>query len=50
MEFLVFGWEMTCETTTTRKVTVIPLIHTTAGTVLIIILLIDNFAIDTSEN
>ena len=34
MHFLAFGWEIHCETTATRKVTVKPFeIHTTAGTI-----------------
>ena len=50
VQFSAFGWEIPCETTTTQKVTIKPLIHTTAGTILIIVLLIDIFASDASKN
>ena len=50
MQFSTFNREILCETTATGKVTVKPLIHTTAGTFLIIVSLIDIFAGDASEN
>ena len=50
MQFSALGREIPCVTTATRKVTVKPLIYTTAGTILIIVSLIDIFAIDASEN
>ena len=50
MQFSGFGREITCETTAIRKVTVKPLLHTTAGTILIIVSLIDFFASNASEN
>ena len=50
MQFSAFSLEIPCETTATRKVTVKPLIHTTARTILIIVSLIDIFASDVSEN
>ena len=49
MPFYAFGWEIPCEITATCKVTVKPLIHTTAGTILTIVPLIDIFASDASE-
>ena len=50
VQFSAFGQEITCETIATRKVTVKPLIHTTAGTILIIISLINIFASNASNN
>ena len=50
MQFSAFIREIFCETTITWKVTVKPLIHTTAVTILIIVPLIDIFASDASEN
>ena len=49
MQFSAFGQEIPCETAATWKVTVKPLIHTTAGTILIFVSLIDTFASDASE-
>ena len=46
MQFSAFVQEIPYETTIARKV----LIHTTAGTVLILVLLIDIFARDASDN
>ena len=37
VQFLAFGREIPCKTTTTQKVTVKSLIHTTAGTISIIV-------------
>ena len=52
MQFSAFGQEILCETTTTRKMTVKPLKHTTAGTIelLIFVSLIDISVSDASEN
>ena len=50
MQFSAFGREIPCETTATWKVTVKPLIHTAAGTILIVVSLIDIFASNPSEN
>ena len=47
MQFLAFGWEIPCETTAQL---VKPLTHTTAGTILIIVSLINIFASYASEN
>ena len=49
MKFLAFGSEIPCETIATWKVTVTPLIHvhTTAGTILIIVSLINIFLLVT---
>ena len=47
MQFLAIGREMPCET---GKAKVKPLIHTTAGAILIIVSLIDVFASIASEN
>ena len=46
MQFLAFGREISREATETRELTVKSLIHTTAGTILIIAF----FACDASEN
>ena len=50
MQFMAFSREIPYETTATKKVTVRPSIHTTAGTILIIVSLINSFARDNSEN
>ena len=44
MQFLASGGEIPCETTAIWKVTVKPLILTTAGTIMIIVSLIDMLA------
>ena len=49
-QFSAFNWEIPCETTATRKVTPNPLIYTTAGTILIIVSLINIFASKASKN
>ena len=48
VQFSAFGQEIPYETTATRKVTVKPFIHTTAGTIGYFSL-IDNFASNASE-
>ena len=50
MQFWAFSQEIHCETTATRKATVKPLIHTTEGTILIIVSLINIFASNASKN
>ena len=50
MQFSVFGREIPCKTTETRKVTVKPLIHTTVGTILLIVSLINIFGSDARKN
>ena len=50
MQYPAFSQEIPCETIAARKATVKPLIHTTAGTILIIVSLINIFANDASEN
>ena len=50
MQCAVFSLEIPCETTATGKVTVKPLIHTTAGTFLINVSLINIFAGDASKD
>ena len=49
MQFLAFSREIRCESTAIRKVTVKPLIHTTAEKKLISFSLVNIFARDDSE-